>query len=155
MLSVTRSAGLVDCYGILCDIIRFGICKRTTYMHKFCAVLAIATFVLAGCTSPEPVSRETWEVPGDLNFGKRVEVVGPVVSDDDHINSDVSHIWLQIGQCAFLNDGNITIGPLPSGSCIVHDMGTRFCNRPCQDASPGSCMTDLGDGNVVLYDSPC
>lgn len=124
-------------------------------MHKFCAALAVAMFVVAGCTSPEQPSRETLEISDDLNYGKRTEILGPVVSDDDHINGDGVWTMLQIGQCAFLNGRNITIGPLSPGSCIVHDVGTRFCNRTCQEASPGTCMTDLGDGNVALYETPC
>ena len=63
---------------------------------------------------------------------------------------------LAIGECVdVFGDGN-TIRMSP-GHCLVwHKYNpVRFHIIACRDAAPGSCETDLGDGNVAKYVSPC
>ena len=145
------------------------------------AAVAVTVLILSGCAKSGPTS-VTEECPvqfkGPPTMSKEqaeeLEELGCdtssyTITENGSVNSGEKYVLcngfkalsgrgvsLEMGEC-FLLAGNDNVLSMPLDSCLVrykHDPN-YFHVVACRDAAPGSCETDLGDGNVAKYMSPC
>lgn len=155
--------------------------RATSCSVRSVVTVAVTVLILSGCAKsgstyvteecsvqfkgPPTLSKEQAEELEELGCDTSSYIItenGSVNSGEEYVLCNgfkaLSGSWvsLEMGEC-FLLAGNDNVLSMPLGSCLVrykHDPN-YFHVIACRDAAPGSCETDLGDGNVAKYVSPC
>ncbi len=63
-------------------------------------------------------------------------------------------IGLNLGEC-FISGGTNNQYYMPSSSCLLKINEVQYSVVACDSGLSGSCLTDLGNGNRVVYVEPC
>ena len=122
------------------------------------AAVAVVVLTLSGCAKSPPIPAGIHTIGKNAQFGDvdSNQTTNLGCAALPATNAFVLSKPLQIGECFGLS-GGVYIFKIPPGSCLVRDdeISDRFHVVACRDATPGSCETDLGDGNAAVYVSPC